>query len=110
MFVKILIDILQKYYPERLAYALVIHTPMTFRMLWNMIAPFLEERTKAKVHLLGNDLMALQKYIPKDQLEVVLGGTHAPYPLPDEIAQKLDSEAGITVNTGLFDGEAPKQT
>ena len=104
---KILIDILQNYYPERLAYALVLHTPMAFRMLWNMIAPFLEERTKAKVHILGNSMDLLQNYIAKDQLEVLFGGTHKPYPLPDHIAQLLQGE-GITVNTGYFDEELEK--
>lgn len=104
---KILIDILQNFYPERLAYALVLHTPMAFRMLWNMIAPFLEERTKAKVHILGNSMDLLQKYIPKDQLELCFGGTHKPYPLPDHIAQQLSTE-GITVETGYFDEELEK--
>ncbi|KAH9256042.1 hypothetical protein BASA81_005818 [Batrachochytrium salamandrivorans] len=106
-FVKVLIDILQKYYPERLAYALVLHTPMGFKMLWNMIAPFLEERTKAKVNILGNDVKGLQRYIAKDVLEEAFGGTHAPYPLPDHIAATLASEEGITVNTGYFDDDAP---
>jgi putative NADH-flavin reductase len=104
---KILIDILQNYYPERLAYALVLHTPMAFRMLWNMIAPFLEERTKAKVHILGNSMDLLQNYVAKDQLEQCFGGTHKPYPLPDHIAQLLQGE-GITVNTGYFDEDLEK--
>jgi len=103
--VKILIDILQNYYPERLAYALVLHTPMAFRMLWNMIAPFLEERTKAKVHILGNSLDLLQKYIPKDQLEVNFGGTHKPYPVPDHITLQMASPEGIKIDTGYFDVE-----
>jgi hypothetical protein len=34
---KVLVDILQKYYPERLAYALVLNAPYAFRMIWNMV-------------------------------------------------------------------------
>jgi putative NADH-flavin reductase len=100
---KVLIDILQKYYPERLAYALVLNTPAMFRMLWNMIAPFLEERTKAKVHLLGTSTKLLQEYVPAEMLEKFLGGTHEPWPLPDHIAQTIATD-GVTVNTGFFDG------
>lgn len=100
--VKILIDILQKYYPERLAYALVLNTPMAFRMLWNMIAPFLEERTKAKVHILGSSMKLLLDYVPADQLEPEYGGTHKTYQLPDHIATRFLHE-GITVNTGYFE-------
>jgi putative NADH-flavin reductase len=102
--VKILIDILQNYYPERLAYALILHTPMAFRMLWNMIAPFLEERTKAKVHILGSSMNLLTSYVAKDQLEECFGGSHKPYPLPDHVAQQLLGD-GITVTTGYFDDE-----
>ena len=99
---KVLIDILQKYYPERLAYALVLNAPFAFRMIWNMIAPFLEERTKAKVHILGTNMALLQDYVAPDVLEQAFGGKHAPYPLPDHIANTFDTKEGHTVHLGYF--------
>ena len=95
-------DILQKYYPERLAYALVLNAPYAFRMIWNMIAPFLEERTKAKVHILGTNMSKLQDYVAPDVLEVCFGGKHAPYPLPDHIASTFETKVFWPSNSTFF--------
>ena len=103
--VRVLVDLLQRFHPERLAYALVLNAPAMFRMVWNLIAPLLEERTKAKVHILGSNPKVLQEYIDPSQLEAFLGGTHEPYALPDQYVQKLIKE-NVTVRTGLFDGMA----
>jgi len=82
----------------------VLNLPSAFRMGWNMIAPLLDERTKAKLHLLGpKQLGVLQEYIPKDQLEKVFGGTHGPYPRPDAFVEELQHD-GILVETGFFQG------
>ena len=107
---KVLIDILQKYYPERLAYALVLNAPFAFRMIWNMIKPFLEERTQAKVTILGSDYKKLLNYVAADTLETTFGGKHAPYPLPDHIASLFDTEEGYTVHTGYFGDVATDHT
>lgn len=43
------LDILQKYYPERLHRAYVIHPPFIFRTFWTMIRPFIDPLTKQKI-------------------------------------------------------------
>lgn len=100
--VKLLIGILQNNYPERLAYALVLNLPAAFRMGWNMILPFLDERTKAKIHILGPNLKLLQEYIPVSDLETSYGGKHSPYPKPDALTLEIVNQ-GILIKTGYFD-------
>lgn len=79
---------------------------MMFRALWNMIVPFLEERTQKKVHVLGGGYKLLKEYIPDDQLEQRFGGSHPAYPIPDHVTSQIMKE-GITVKTGYFDGLEP---
>ena len=79
-----------------------MNAPAAFRMLWGMVVPFLEPRTQAKVHILGSNLTQLQDYVPADELEASLGGTHAPYPFPDRFAASI-AQSGATIHSGLFD-------
>lgn len=100
--VKLLISILQNNYPERLAYCLVTNLPAAFRLGWNLILPFLDERTKAKIHILGSNVKKLFEYIPESELEVEFGGKHAPYPKPDAFSQIFATD-GVVIKTGYFD-------
>ena len=89
-------------YPERLGYALILNLPMAFRMGWNMILPFLDERTKAKIHILGPNLNLLKDYIPESELEDLYGGKHPKYPVPDSFVNQLVKD-GVLIKTGYFD-------
>ncbi len=100
--VKILISILQNNYPERLAYCLVLNLPMAFRMGWNLIMPFLDERTKAKIHILGPNASLLKDYIPEKELETDYGGKHVPYKKPDNLLVEI-VDHGVVIKTGFFD-------
>jgi len=69
----------------------VLNLPSAFRMGWNMIAPLLDERTKAKLHIVAPKSMVqtLTEYIPKENLEKAFGGTHAPYARPDSWVDEM---------------------
>jgi len=45
----------QSYYPEILGQLFIINTSPIFVGIWNIIKVFLEERTKNKIFLLGED-------------------------------------------------------
>eukprot|EP00934_Nitzschia_sp_Nitz4_P006607 Nitzschia sp. Nitz4//scaffold230_size58257//22057//23211//NITZ4_006479-RA/size58257-processed-gene-0.63-mRNA-1//-1//CDS//3329543244//6597//frame0 len=46
---KFTLDVLQKHYPERMYRAFVLNPPMTFRVFWNLVKPFVDPVTKTKV-------------------------------------------------------------
>ncbi|KAH9256834.1 hypothetical protein BASA81_004947 [Batrachochytrium salamandrivorans] len=99
--VKVLINILQNHYPERLGFLLLLNLPAAFRMGWGLLQPFLDERTKAKIHVLGRDITRLQEYIPESELEQEYGGKHVPYAKMDLYVMEL-LERGIVIHTGYF--------
>jgi hypothetical protein len=88
---RLMIAILQDYYPERLGRVLVLSTPMAFRAAWNMIYPLLDERTRIKIHLCGSNAKdELLKIIDADVLEKEYGGSHSPpYPCRDPLISPL---------------------
>lgn len=47
-----LVQALQEYYPERLGSCYIIHTSWIFRLMWAIISPFLDDKTRKKVHVL----------------------------------------------------------
>lgn len=70
------ISALRKYYPERLAKAVVTSTPLAFRVLWKAIQPFMDAAMIARVKLLDDDFMSeLHELIDPCFLPPSLGGT-----------------------------------
>jgi hypothetical protein len=47
---------------------------MVFGIFWNLIYPFLDPRTKSKIHFLGTEFSRLQELIDDLQLEEKYGG------------------------------------
>jgi hypothetical protein len=88
---RLMIGILQNYYPERLGRVLVVSTPMAFRAIWSLVLPLLDERTRIKIHLCGgNAKEELLKLIDADSLEKEYGGNHSPpYPCRDPLIAPL---------------------
>ena len=41
--------------PEYLNHCIVVNTPWFFNMIWKIVKPWLDPRTLAKTHILGND-------------------------------------------------------
>uniref|UniRef100_A0A7S2SFL2 CRAL-TRIO domain-containing protein n=3 Tax=Sar TaxID=2698737 RepID=A0A7S2SFL2_9STRA len=86
---RLLISILQDFYPERLGRIFVVNAPMMFSAVWNIVSPLLDERTKMKIHILKKDRAPILEVIDADQLEKAYGGNHETYPSRDEIVQPL---------------------
>ncbi|KAK2147248.1 hypothetical protein LSH36_562g01013 [Paralvinella palmiformis] len=63
-FVKNLIWLLSKYYPERLGVCLVINAPRMFTGCWSVIRPWLNDVTASKVTFVSNEQDLCQYLIP----------------------------------------------
>ncbi|XP_074650704.1 uncharacterized protein LOC141905644 [Tubulanus polymorphus] len=66
-FVKNLIWLLSKYYPERLGVCLIINAPLLFNGCWSVIRPWLNDVTARKVSFVKSE-MELCKYFNPDIL------------------------------------------
>ena len=72
-----MMDILEKYYPERMAHAFVVNTPSFFATAWRMVKPLLDPRTAKKIQVLSNPkitLTALREVMDDDVIPVAYGG------------------------------------
>ena len=65
----------QDYYPEMLGKMFIINAPFAFRAIWAIVRPMLNERTKAKIEVLGADCTEkLIAAIPSANLPEIFGG------------------------------------
>ena len=64
------------YNAERLNKCLMINTPWYFTFVWNIIRPWLDERTTKKINMIGEDyLESLREIIDDSQIPIEYGGT-----------------------------------
>ena len=70
-----LLDIVTLHYPESLSKVLIVRAPIIFPVIWALLAPFLDERTRAKFMIYaGNDCLGLQDFVNPESLPTSLGG------------------------------------
>ncbi|MCO5551151.1 hypothetical protein L7F22_004648 [Adiantum nelumboides] len=69
-------QLLQNYYPERLAAVYIVNVPKFFHGIWKVIARFLDQATKEKIVFLENHVMAqvLLSEVDADTLPSLYGG------------------------------------
>lgn len=71
-----LFDTLQAHYPERLSVLYVLHVPYIFWGVWKVVKPFIDPRTRQKIHFVEDkDLKTvLSEKIPSALLPKIYGG------------------------------------
>ncbi|GAB2291278.1 hypothetical protein Dimus_025536 [Dionaea muscipula] len=103
-------------YPETLCRMYIINAGSGFRLLWNTVKTFLDPKTTAKIHVLGNKYQSkLLEVIDASELPDFLGGTctcadkggcmnsdKGPWNDPDIMKMVLNGEAKCTTRNILF--------
>ncbi|XP_077996036.1 SEC14-like protein 2 [Glandiceps talaboti] len=70
------VTLFQDNYPETAKAIFVVRAPRIFPAIFSLIKPFLDERTRKKIHVLGKNFKEyLNKYIAPENLPVHWGGT-----------------------------------
>jgi hypothetical protein len=76
MLLKVLADLLQNIYPERLGRLFVVNAPVFFTAAWAIIKLWLDQRVIDKIHILGSNYKnVLLEHVDHDQLPSFLGGS-----------------------------------
>ena len=74
-FIKSLMKIGSDYYPEILGKMFIINAPMLFYGVWGMLKPFVDERTRNKISILGTNYeKELLEVIGEENLPDIYGG------------------------------------
>lgn len=88
-FIKGMISTDSDHYPERLGMCIVINAPYALSFAWKVIAPFIDEVSKAKIKILGGSkddwLPTLLEVMHIDQIPSQYGGTAADLPPEDAL-------------------------
>jgi len=74
-FIKTMNSVGSDNYPEILGKMFIVNAPLLFSGIWAMIKPWLDEKTKSKITILGSQYdTQLQEYIDPENLPDFLGG------------------------------------
>ena len=74
---KLAIGVSQDYYPEVLGKLFIINANWFFTSAWGIAKAWVDERTRAKISMLGKDyLKELLKYVDMELIPTYLGGTN----------------------------------
>jgi len=73
-----IIEVVEANYPETMSYLLIVRAPRIFPVLWTLVSPFIDERTREKFLIYGgNDYQGsggLVDYIDRVYIPDFLGG------------------------------------
>lgn len=104
-FVKLASNIGQDYYPEILGKMYIVNAPMLFSGIWAIIKPWIDEKTRNKIKILGSSFQKeLLEHIDAENLPDFLGGK---VPV-EEYGEFLEKEQGPWV-TSAPDNEAKEE-
>lgn len=82
----------QEFYPEQLGILLIVNSPWSFTAVWSVVKGWLDERTRAKIVIVGGrPIDELRKHIDDDQIPEFLGGTNTA-PLEKDVGPWNDFE------------------
>lgn len=73
-FVKIAISMGQNYYPEIMHEMFIINCPLIFRASYKMFKPFINEKTRKKIHIKGTSFEDMFEKIDKANMPSIIGG------------------------------------
>ena len=72
------IEVVEANYPETMAYLLIVRAPRIFPVLWTLVSPFIDERTRDKFLIYGGrdyeGAGGLVDYVDKVYIPDFLGG------------------------------------
>jgi hypothetical protein len=71
---KMTVDIFANHYPERLAFAYFTFTPWIYGVFYTLLSPFIDAKTKGKLHIIGTQFEPLIELVDGQQLETKYGG------------------------------------
>lgn len=104
--VKFMIKCFEANYPESLGTVLVYHAPWVFNAIWSIIRGWLDPVVAGKVHFAKN-IDELEKYIPKSQIPVELGGTEQwKYEFPEPVPGENDKMKDVATRDRLEEERA----
>lgn len=90
---KEMITIDQDYYPELMHSLYLVNIPSTWYFLWRFMKPFIDKRTRSKLHIMkGGYMPALKEVIAENDIPSTIGGKCVCYSTPEV----------ITCTTGMF--------
>ncbi|CAI2365782.1 unnamed protein product [Moneuplotes crassus] len=73
--IKLAISIGQDNYPEIMGRMLIVDSPLFFRGAWALISPFIDEKTRKKISILGSKYhKQLFEYVDPENVPVDMGG------------------------------------
>lgn len=94
-FAQNLLHALQNHYPERLGLLIICDAPYVFRLMWNMVYPFVDANTKKKILFVTGTKekqAKLKDLFDMQQVEEEFGGLHSFKFNADEYCAMLQKE------------------
>uniref|UniRef100_A0A182VUK4 CRAL-TRIO domain-containing protein n=1 Tax=Anopheles minimus TaxID=112268 RepID=A0A182VUK4_9DIPT len=86
------VEVVQEAFPLRFKAFHVLHEPFYFDAILAVLKPFLKDKIRRRIHLHGNSLSSLHKYVSKDLLPVQYGGNLGPFDNTEWRQTILDNE------------------